>query len=344
MHPARRRLLLLAASLLAVSSSSAPPPLTLFAAAGPSSLALWEGRTLVDAAAGSATFDWPGVRVSLLVLTTTSVWANIRSPGAVRGLFRVRVDGVNVSSVATDNSTGLYCVASGLDAMVPHAIELVSVLEPALLHPQPFLPAPPFAALSVASFGVETHGRLVGPPAPLTRRLAFVGDSITAGFGAGGTAPADCPNPAVFSEDNDVTYGRVLCAKFGAACDVVAWSGKGLYENSPTAGTNETMPSYYAQALGAGQAPGAATWDAARFVPDAVVINLGTNDVGHGHDTGPAWERNFTLAYVAFLAELAKLHNRPALPIFAAIGPLTDKPAALIQAAVVSRRAALQRT
>ena len=36
------------------------------------------------------------------------------------------------------------------------------------------------------------------------------------------------------------------------------------------------MPSYYAQVLGAGQVPGAVTWDVARFVPDAVIINLGT--------------------------------------------------------------------
>lgn len=329
--------LLLAAS--AVAQPPPPPPLAYFPAAGKDALTLWQGRVLVDEAAHSATFDWPGVRVSFFVMTTTSAWATIYSPGSVRGLFRVVVDGVNVSSVATDNSTALYCLVRGLDAMVPHAVELISVLEPALLHPQPFLPAAPFSALTVASIGVEEQGRLADRPAPLTRALAVIGDSITAGFGAGGTPPG-CPNPAVYSEDNDVTYGRRICAHFGAACDVVAWSGKGLYVNSPTAGTNETLPFYYRQALGAGQAPYAATWAFSQFLPDAVIVNLGTNDYGHGHDTGPAWEANFTSAYVAFLAELALLHGRPKLPVFAAVGPLTARPTPQVLAAVAAHNAA----
>ena len=324
---------------LAAPPPPPPPGLVFFRAAGAGARVLWEGRTAVDEAAGSATFDWPGVRASVVALTTTSLWANISSPGAVRGLFRVLVDGVNVSSVATSNETALYCLARGLDASVPHVVEVVSALEPALLHPQPFLPAQPYAALTVAAFGVDAGGRLAGPPAPLARRLAVVGDSITAGFGAAGVPP-DCPNPEVYAEDNSVTYGRLLCARFGAACDVVAYSGKGLYVNSPTAGTSETMPAYYRQTLGAGQEPYAPTWDPARFVPDAVIVNLGTNDYGHNHDTGPAWEKNFTDTYVAFMANLTALHGDARLPIFAASGPLASKPAPAIEAAVAAHNAA----
>ena len=64
------------------------------------------------------------------------------------------------------------------------------------------------------------------------------------------------------------------------------------------------------------------------------MINLGTNDFGHDHDTGPAWEANFTKAYVSFMVDLTLWHNNPALPIFAASGPLTAKPTAAIEAAV----------
>jgi lysophospholipase L1-like esterase len=337
-----RLLVALSLALAAAQPPAPPPPLTFFAAAGPAALALWEGRTaLVGAAGDAASFDWPGVRVRFSVFATASVWAEISSPGAVRGLFRVRVDGVNTSgSFFTDNSTLLYELAHGLDAAAPHSVELVSALEPALLHPQPFLPppAPPYAAPAVMRIGVEKGGQLTAPPPALARRLVFVGDSITCGFGAGG-APPECPNPEVYSEDNDVTYGRLLCARFGAACDIVAWSGKGLYANSPTAGTNETMPEYYRQTLGAGQVPFAATWDFARFAPDAVVVNLGTNDFGRNRSS-PAFDANFTSAYVAFLAELAVAHGRPALPVFAASGPLTAKPEPLILAAVAAHNAA----
>jgi hypothetical protein len=257
-----------------------PPALTHFAAAGPGASTLWEGRIVVDNGAGSATFDWPGVRVSFAVQNTASVWATIASPGATRGLFRVYVDGANSSSFFSSNVSSLYCLARALSP-AQHNITLVSDLEPALLHPQPFLPSAPFEALSVETVAVEAPGgALAGAPAAKARRIAVVGDSITCGFGAGGTAPADCPNPEVYAEANSATYGRLLCARFDAACDIVAWSGKGLYENSPTAGTNETMVSYYTAALGAGQQPYAQTWAfSAANRPDAVIINLGTKRV-----------------------------------------------------------------
>jgi hypothetical protein len=40
-------------------------------------------------------------------------------------------------------------------------------------------------------------------------------------------------------------------------------------------------------------------WDFTQFVPDALVINLGTNDFDH--DSGPAWEANFTSTFIDFV-------------------------------------------
>lgn len=48
---------------------------------------------------------------------------------------------------------------------------------------------------------------------------------------------------------------------------VIAWSGKGMYENCCDSG--ETMPSYYLDTLGSGAYAG--DWDFARFTPDAMV-------------------------------------------------------------------------
>ena len=47
-------------------------------------------------------------------------------------------------------------------------------------------------------------------------------------------------------------------------------------------------------------------WDFARFVPDMMLINLGTNDFGH--DAGPAWEANFSRAYT----KVGASHRPPA--------------------------------
>ena len=66
----------------------------------------------------------------------------------------------------------------------------------------------------------------------------------------------------------------------------------------------------------------------------------GTNDYGHNHDTGPAWEANFTRAYVNFMHNLTVWHAAPQLPIFCAVGPLTSKPTPQVNAAIAAFNAA----
>jgi hypothetical protein len=63
-------------------------------------------------------------------------------------------------------------------------------------------------------------------------------------------------------------------------------------------------------------------YDNTQFTPDAVLLNLGTNDFGH--DSGPAWEAAFTAAYAQFLVDLTAAHKNPALVcmhVFFAIRP-----------------------
>lgn len=284
---------LVSLALLAAGTLAATFPVT-----GPGARTKWQGR-YVPGSDGGATFDWPGVRVEFVVRATTTVSATIVCPGPLIAAFRVYVDGVNASSVLASAASESYTLASGLDASRDHTIMLYSFLESALQHPQPFLPSPPYTAPSLVSVTVD--GSLAAPPPASPRSLVFVsvphtlptsstvvapqpraaplqvGDSITVGFGSGGQA-GSCPNPAIYSEDNSRTYGNLLCGNFSADCETVAWSGKGLYVNSPTAGTNQTLPSYYLQLLGAGQEPYVQTWNASgRPTPSAVFVHLGTN-------------------------------------------------------------------
>lgn len=89
-----------------------------------------------------------------------------------------------------------------------------------------------------------------------------------------------------------------------------------MYQNCCDNG--ETMPSYYLQTL-AGNAY-STDWDFSRYVPDMMIINLGTNDFNH--DSGPAWEANFSATYVEFVANATARYKKPALPIFVAQGPM----------------------
>jgi hypothetical protein len=173
-------------------------------------------------------------------------------------------------------------------------------------------------------------------------RLEIVGDSISAGYGASGVG-GDCP-VMDHTSGNYGTYNRQICDAFDAECSVIAWSGKGMYENCCDSG--ETMPSYYLQTRG-GSAY-AADWDFTRFVPDAIIINLGelarrflasraarqcrltvallrtgTNDFGH--DSGPSWEAAFSATYVSFVLNATQVHyKQPKMPVFVAQGPMNN--------------------
>eukprot|EP01116_Phalansterium_solitarium_P000371 TRINITY_DN1023_c0_g1_i2.p3 TRINITY_DN1023_c0_g1~~TRINITY_DN1023_c0_g1_i2.p3 ORF type:complete len:143 (-),score=49.31 TRINITY_DN1023_c0_g1_i2:390-818(-) len=81
------------------------------------------------------------------------------------------------------------------------------------------------------------------------------------------------------------------------------------------------MPAYYLQTLGGGSYT--TDWDFSRWVPDTIVINLGTNDFGH--DSGPAWEAAFVQTYVEFVVNATqKYYKTPKMPVFLAQGPMND--------------------
>lgn len=121
-------------------------------------------------------------------------------------------------------------------------------------------------------------------------RLEFVGDSITSGEGAIGAVCEEDWIGAFFSAENH--YGRMTADALGAEYRVLSQSGWGIlasWDNN----IYHTLPPYYTQICGVAQgerniALGAHEpndFDAWR--PDAVIINLGTNDDYAFHN--PAW-------------------------------------------------------
>lgn len=128
-------------------------------------------------------------------------------------------------------------------------------------------------------------------PLPAPRyRLEFVGDSITSGEGAIGARGEEDWVPAFFSAMNH--YGRMTADRLQAEYRLVSQSGWGIlssWDNRPEC----RVLAYYDKvcgvaagarnaALGAGQPNDFAAWPA-----DAVIVNLGTNDVSALHN--PAW-------------------------------------------------------
>lgn len=112
-------------------------------------------------------------------------------------------------------------------------------------------------------------------------RLEFVGDSITSGEGAIGAVGEEDWVGAFFSAENN--YARMTADALGAEYRCICQSGWGVlcgWDNDP----RHALPGYYTRVCGVAQggrnaALGAqAENDFAAWRPDAVIINLGTND------------------------------------------------------------------
>lgn len=91
--------------------------------------------------------------------------------------------------------------------------------------------------LAVVSF--LTDGVLLPAPARPKRRLVVLGDSLSSGVGAGFNVPASgaACGYGVPQDDVSTTWGSLLCASFGAECEIVAGSGITI-----AADTNYNLP------------------------------------------------------------------------------------------------------
>jgi lysophospholipase L1-like esterase len=142
----------------------------------------------------------------------------------------------------------------------------------------------------LTAFG--TGGALLPADAAPARRIEVVGDSLSVGAGVNGDST--CTGGIDAYTDNYLAYGSVAARAVSADVVTIAYSGIGVYRNygetTPTA-ASLTMPKRYPYAL-----PDTVLWNFALYQPQAVVINLGTNDFGSG-DPGTPYET----AYVSFV-------------------------------------------
>lgn len=168
-----------------------------------------------------------------------------------------------------------------------------------------------------SSFLGFVDGKVLTPPTSPTRLIEVVGDSISAGYGSLGMdvhPPYD--KSCAFSLDTEsayVTYGMLLGRALDAEVSIVARSGWGMYRDV-MGNTSNVVPSIYGTTLGS-PTP---FYDFARR-PDAVIVNLGTNDSA---STDPG--ADFENAYLTFLQTLRT--RNPSAWIFLTIGPMTADP------------------
>ncbi|RZL31183.1 MAG: hypothetical protein EOP35_22585, partial [Rubrivivax sp.] len=137
--------------------------------------------------------------------------------------------------------------------------------------------------------------RLLDPPAPRPLRLAFYGDSITAGACNGDIAEDQYAD--LYTHDGTRAYGALTASRLGADYVGIAISGIGI-----TATWDQLlMPEVwnrYAPRLDAPVAPPDGR------APDLVFLNLGQNDHGFPASKGLAIAADFGPRYLAFVRQL----------------------------------------
>ena len=310
----RHGLSVTAISLLAACSGSSRPgpqpavsgietPSRDESAGGGSAVAMgvrWIGR--VDASnRANVKFAWSGSGFVANV-TGTKVSVSLQADGSA-AFFQPVVDGIvgERFQVAKDDAQTVV-LGDNLPAG-SHRVELYRDTEGMYGH---------------SVFLGFVDGTLNPPPAAPGRLLEIIGDSISAGYGNLGVEthpPWD--NTCSFSLETEAAYQAYswqLARLLKADVNIVARSGWGIYRDSD-GNTAGVLSSVYANTLGTQPTP---AWDFSPQ-PDAVLINLGTNDSAKG-DPGAPYEA----AYVKLLATVRA--HYPNAWIFLTFGTMTSEP------------------
>ncbi|KAL5117868.1 hypothetical protein ACEQ8H_004186 [Pleosporales sp. CAS-2024a] len=172
-----------------------------------------------------------------------------------------------------------------------------------------------FRKSSEALFGsifignVTTDGQFERDPVPTRRKrrkIEFIGDSITSAYGIAGAFP--CTNTAAL-EVISQGYAVRAAKAFRADYSIISWSGIGIIRNYPsgTADSGPIMPVRYTR-YGANDPDDSYPFPLTDR-PDAVVINLGTNDFGHSDGRPLLSPADYTAALVSFVYTIQHMYG-----------------------------------
>jgi hypothetical protein len=226
-------------------------------------------------------FGFPGVTVRVAFEGPSVGLRVAASTPSVHVL--VRVDGADSRVVRLPEGESDLGLAGGLGPG-PHAAELV-------LRTETWQ-----GTMAVLGVRLAPGGRLLPAPPFPKRRLMFVGDSVTCG--AGTERAFACAKDGIASSNGAASYGMLLGRALDAQSHLVCYGGRGLLRDWRGRRDVYTVPEVFDLAVP--DEPKGPPWDHARYVPDAVVVSIGTNDFNPA--IGPFPERDeYVAAYVAFL-------------------------------------------
>ena len=180
----------------------------------------------------------------------------------------------------------------------------------------------------IKSITVNSNGK-ISPTQPKQHRIEFIGDSITCGYGIEDLNPLN--KFTTKTEDCTKAYAYKTATALNADFNLVSISGWGVisgFTPDPNVKNEiKLIPKYYIK-LGfcnnsfEGKCVQDIDWNFEKFVPDVIVINLGTNDNSYCNGDKTKIEE-FVNEYTKFL-NVVKDKN-PNAYIFCSLGIMGDQ-------------------
>ncbi len=259
-------------------------------------------------------FIFEGKKLFVTLMADGIVGSDIESPDYAR--YAVYVDNRRVLDGMLDEKTKTLEIFN-LPSAVKAKVKILKISE---------------CAMSTMGISlIETNSKATLTPTPAkARRIEFIGDSITCGYGV--DDENELHSFKTSTEDCTGAYAYKTAAALKADHSLVSVSGYGIISGYTGTGEEkipeQTVPQYYKklgfsyQKFGDTTAPQDIMWDFSRFVPDAIVINLGTNDDSYCLDHEDR-QREYSDEYKKFLSVVRG--ENPYAHIFCTVGIMGER-------------------
>jgi len=248
-------------------------------------------------------WNFPGIQIAAAFEgTSLKMLAKPRS-----GYFMAQIDRGEPFKVAfTGEKDSLVTLATALPEG-RHQVRLMYAIEGYEFYPEFW------------GFVLDEGRQLCQAPALPSRKIEFVGNSITCGYGNEGTNKEEHFDYA--TENHYYSYDAITSRALQAQHWVVARSGIGAYRNYGEAKAGSPNSCMQVQYEYTGYAPDAKLrqrggfdserWDFSRCQPDVVCINLGTNDLSTNN-----YDLKLLKQGYQHLLKMVRQHNPKAKVVF----------------------------
>lgn len=259
-----------------------------------------------------ASFNFPGTTI-MAKFQGTSLKMICRPK---TGYFMAQVDGSTPFKVGFNAERDSVVMIATALPKGEHFVKLMYVIEGLFRTPE------------FHGFVLDKGCSLVEAPALPERKIEFIGNSITCGYGVESIEMTDPFEDE--TENHWLTYANIVSDELHAQHTSISRSGIGVYRNydGPKTGTRENMLWQYEYTLFNDHTE---TWDFSKYQPQLVCINLGTNDFSTNNYEPALYEKN----YRKFLVTVREKY--PMAKIVLLTGPMLGMKESKMQQEVLNR-------